>query len=61
MEALGNEKPDLARITAVHSKETLYRWEEIQKNGSAELRNIIDIITGGNPPGRSITNENDHS
>lgn len=56
MEAMGYKTAHKRRRSAVHSKETLYRWEEIQSIGSEELKAIIDIITAGHKPGGQYEN-----
>lgn len=55
---MDNQTDCQSRRRDVHPLPKILQSKWIMASASTELKEFVTIVTGGNPPGRSITNEN---
>jgi hypothetical protein len=54
---MGDEPNPIIRWAKMAADEAVWAYETIRESGSEELNYIIDLVTGGHKPGRSVTDE----
>lgn len=55
MEGLGKQADRKSRRRSVRTFPGVWEYKTLKESASEELKYILEIITGGHPPGRSVT------
>lgn len=58
---MGDKANRIVRWAKMAANEAVWSYQTIKESGSEELQYFIDLITGGHPPGRSVTDGKEKS